>query len=60
MKDKISNKKEKKIQENKKRVEEKVIINLFGENDMNIYIFNKVGILIGLALSAYFIVYFYL
>ena len=52
--------KKKRPQNNKKQVEQKIRLNLFGENDMNIYIFNRIGILLGLSMTLYIAVYFYL
>ena len=46
-------------QQNKKRVENKIMVNLFGENDLNIYIFNKIGIFLMIVTLLYPIQYFY-
>ena len=37
-----------------------MLLNLFGENDLNIYIFNRMGIVMGVAIMTYLAVYFYL
>jgi len=52
--------KNRKKNKKKKTVKEKVKLNLFGENDLNIYIFNKKGMFIALVMSIYLTIYFYL
>ena len=45
---------------NKNRLEQTMMMNLFGENDLKIYIFNKIGLCIIIALFIFILVYCYL